>query len=69
MHCRLQVSFYHHLKLFSTDAEVIIGKRPLLNECYDELIFQEPSDFFLQRLQCGKVPLTDEQRAREKECK
>ena len=57
------------MKLFSTDAEVIIGKRPLLNECYDELIFQEPSDFFLQRLQCGKVPLTDEQRAREKECK
>ncbi len=30
--------FYHHLKLFSTDPEVVAGKKPLVNEYYDELV-------------------------------
>lgn len=33
-----QIIFYHHLKLFSTDPEVVSGKKPLINECYDELV-------------------------------
>ncbi len=32
------VIFYHHLKLFSTDPDVITGKKPLINEYYDELV-------------------------------
>jgi len=32
------VVFYHHLKLFSTDPEVVTGKKPLVNEYYDELV-------------------------------
>ncbi len=30
--------FYHQLKLFSTDPEVVTGKKPLVNEYYDELV-------------------------------
>lgn len=33
-----QVIFYHHLKLFSTDPEVVAGKKPFINEYYDELV-------------------------------
>ncbi|CAF3697889.1 unnamed protein product [Rotaria sordida] len=41
------VIIYYHLKLFSNDPEVVSGKKPLVNEYYDELlnlivIFQLP---------------------------
>ncbi|CAF0903376.1 unnamed protein product [Adineta steineri] len=63
------VIFYHHLKLFSTDPEVVTGKRPFVNEYYDELVFQEPSESFAQLLNSTKtlIPLTDGDRATEKE--
>lgn len=64
------MSFYHHLKLFSTDPEVVAGTKILLNERYDELVrlflatslilivavqvFQEPSDLLLRLLNCAK---------------
>ncbi|CAF4061366.1 unnamed protein product, partial [Rotaria sp. Silwood1] len=34
---QIKVTFYYHLKLFSTDPEVVVGKKPLVNEYYDEL--------------------------------
>jgi hypothetical protein len=43
------------LKLFSTDADVSAGKKPLINEFYDELIFHEPSQFFHQLLNTNKL--------------
>ncbi len=33
-----QIIFYHHLKLFSTDPEVVAGTKALVNEHYDELV-------------------------------
>jgi hypothetical protein len=41
-----QVIFYHHLKLFSTDPDVVTGKKPFINEYYDELVLIS-LDFFL----------------------
>lgn len=38
------------LKLFSTDQDVSTGKKSLINEYYDEIIFYEPSQFFHQIL-------------------
>jgi YEATS domain-containing protein 4 len=63
------VIFYHHLKLFSTDPEVVAGTKALVNEHYDELIFQEPSDLLVRLLNCSKslVPPTNENLAIEKE--
>ncbi|CAF1569166.1 unnamed protein product, partial [Rotaria sordida] len=31
------VAFYHHLKLFSTEPDVVAGTKALVNEHYDEL--------------------------------
>ncbi|CAF3652927.1 unnamed protein product [Adineta steineri] len=63
------VIFYHHLKLFSTDPDVVAGTKALVNENYDELIFQEPSDLLVRLLNCAKslAPPTDENLATEKE--
>ncbi|CAF1255168.1 unnamed protein product [Rotaria sp. Silwood1] len=63
------VVFYHHLKLFSTDPDVVAGTKALVNEHYDELIFQEPSDLLARLLNCAKslAPPTDENLATEKE--
>ncbi|KAK2709684.1 hypothetical protein QYM36_013381 [Artemia franciscana] len=35
------VTVYHILKLFASQGE--IGKKEVTSECYDELVFQEPS--------------------------
>jgi len=63
------VMLYHHLKLFSTDPDVVAGTKALVNEHYDELIFQEPSDLLVRLLNCAKsfAPPTDENLAIEKE--
>ncbi|CAM4741090.1 unnamed protein product [Rotaria magnacalcarata] len=63
------VVFYHHLKLFSTDPDVVAGTKDLVNEHYDELIFQEPSDLLVRLLNCAKAfaPSTDENLATAKE--
>ncbi|UYV79552.1 K02A2.6-like [Cordylochernes scorpioides] len=36
------VSVYHVLKLFQNEANFLLGKKHLVSEFYDELIFQEP---------------------------
>ncbi|CAF0861815.1 unnamed protein product [Brachionus calyciflorus] len=52
------LTIFHLLKLFSTDQDVIQGKKHLVNEYYDEIIFHEPSQFFYQLLTNAK-PLTN----------
>lgn len=32
------MTFYHHLKLFSTEPDIVTGKKPFVNEYYDELV-------------------------------
>ena len=53
----LQVTIYHQLKLFHTDSNVMLGKKHLVNEIYDELVFQEPSAMMHQCL-TNTRPLT-----------
>ena len=49
------LTIFHLLKLFSTDTDVIEGKKKLVNEYYDEIIFHEPSQFFYQLLNVNKL--------------
>jgi len=51
------VTIYHQLKLFHTDSNVMLGKKHLVNEIYDELVFQEPSAMMHQCL-TNTRPLT-----------
>jgi YEATS domain-containing protein 4 len=44
------LTIFHLLKLFSADQDVSLGKKTLVNEYYDEIIFHEPSQFFHQLL-------------------
>ncbi|KFD54014.1 hypothetical protein M514_05033 [Trichuris suis] len=37
------VNIFHVIRLFNNDPDVIAGKKPLIAECYDELIFWQPS--------------------------
>lgn len=32
------VTIYHHLKLFNADPLIVAGKKPLVNEYYDEIV-------------------------------
>ncbi|XP_001605429.2 YEATS domain-containing protein 4 [Nasonia vitripennis] len=51
------VTIYHILKLFQTPPEVQIGKKNLVSEFYDEIIFQDPSAL-MQHLLSSTKPLT-----------
>ena len=37
------VTIYHPLKLFQTDSNIVIGKKIVISESYDEMIFQDPT--------------------------
>jgi len=50
------VTIYHLLKLFQTEADIMLGKKNLVSEFYDELVFQDPSvvmQHLLYQLQPG----------------
>ena len=36
--CNLQVTIYHLLKLFQTETDIMLGKKSLVVEFYDELV-------------------------------
>ncbi|CAF1677913.1 unnamed protein product, partial [Didymodactylos carnosus] len=57
----------HLIKLFSTDPDVIAGTKPLVNEHYDELVFQEPSDLLCRLLNCAKSIAPPSNKTTEKE--
>jgi len=37
------LTIYHPLRLFQTENNIILGKKPVVSESYDEMIFQDPS--------------------------
>jgi len=37
------ITIYHPLKLFQTDSNIVIGKKIVISESYDEMIFQDPT--------------------------
>ncbi|ELU10838.1 hypothetical protein CAPTEDRAFT_115398, partial [Capitella teleta] len=51
------VTLYHLLKLFQSEADVMLGRKSLVVEQYDELIFQDPSALLQQMLTTLK-PIT-----------
>lgn len=44
------VTVYHILKLFQSETNIMLGKKQLVSEYYDELIFSEPSAMMQQLL-------------------
>lgn len=44
------VTVYHILKLFQSETNIMLGKKQLVSEFYDELIFSEPSVLMQQML-------------------
>ncbi|XP_076315313.1 YEATS domain-containing protein 4 Gas41 isoform X2 [Tachypleus tridentatus] len=44
------VTVYHILKLFQSETNIMLGKKHLVSEFYDELIFQDPSAMMQQLL-------------------
>lgn len=53
----LQVTIYHILKLFQSTTELQVGKKSLVSEFYDEIIFQDPTAL-MQHLLNSTKPLT-----------
>lgn len=52
------VTFYHILKLFQSETNIMLGKKHLVSEFYDELIFQDPSAMMQQLLtSCRQLTL------------
>ena len=51
------MTIYHILKLFQTSPEVQVGKKSLVSEFYDEIIFQDPNAL-MQHLLNSTKPLT-----------
>lgn len=44
------VTLYHILKLFQGETNIVLGKKCLVSELYDEVIFQDPSAMMQQLL-------------------
>ncbi|XP_073863489.1 YEATS domain-containing protein 4 isoform X4 [Macaca fascicularis] len=44
------VTLYHLLKLFQSDTNAMLGKKTVVSEFYDEMIFQDPTAMMQQLL-------------------
>ena len=42
---------FHILKLFQNSPDAIVGKKPVVSEFYEEIVFQEPTAMMQQLLQ------------------
>ncbi|CAH1773060.1 unnamed protein product [Owenia fusiformis] len=51
------VTLYHLLKLFQSETNIMLGKKALVQEFYDEIIFQDPTTMMHQALTTTR-PLT-----------
>lgn len=51
------MTIYHILKLFQSTPEIQLGKKSLVSEFYEEIIFQDPTALMQQLLSSTK-PLT-----------
>nr|KAF6454303.1 YEATS domain containing 4 [Molossus molossus] len=47
---RVKVTLYHLLKLFQSDTNAMLGKKTVVSEFYDEMIFQDPTAMMQQLL-------------------
>ena len=45
-----KVTLYHILKLFQNAPDVVVGKKPVVSEFYEEIVFQEPTLMMQQLL-------------------
>lgn len=45
-----QVTLYHILKLFQSAADVNLGRKTLVSEFYEEMVFQDPTAFMQHML-------------------
>ncbi|XP_044534183.1 YEATS domain-containing protein 4-like [Gracilinanus agilis] len=46
----IPVTLYHLLKLFQSDTNAMLGKKTVVSEFYDEMIFQDPTAMMQQLL-------------------
>ncbi|XP_076168295.1 YEATS domain-containing protein 4 Gas41 isoform X1 [Ptiloglossa arizonensis] len=51
------VTIYHILKLFQTTPEIQLGKKSLVSEFYEEIVFQDPTALMQHLLNSGR-PIT-----------
>ncbi|KAG8439656.1 hypothetical protein GDO86_005725 [Hymenochirus boettgeri] len=62
------VTLYHLLKLFQSDANAMLGKKTVVSEFYDEMIFQDPTAMMQQLLTTSRqLTLVSEFEAKTKE--
>ncbi|ETI45331.1 hypothetical protein F441_10004 [Phytophthora nicotianae CJ01A1] len=47
------ISVIHHLVLFPPNSQPASTKKPVVSEFYDELVFNEPTEFFYKKLMAG----------------
>ena len=50
----IQLTIYHLLKLFQNDPAVIAGKKNVVSEQYDEIVFTDPTNTMYQLLTSPK---------------
>lgn len=55
--CSVQVTIYHILKLFQTTPDIQLGKKSLVSEFYEEIVFQDPTALMQHLLNNGR-PIT-----------
>uniref|UniRef100_UPI00358EF5E9 YEATS domain-containing protein 4-like isoform X1 n=1 Tax=Myxine glutinosa TaxID=7769 RepID=UPI00358EF5E9 len=48
------VTVYHHLKLYHNEPNIMLGKKALVSEFYDEMIFQDPTAMMQQLLMMSR---------------
>ncbi|KAB0403903.1 hypothetical protein E2I00_016995, partial [Balaenoptera physalus] len=49
------VTLYHLLKLFQSDTNAMLGKKTVVSEFYDEMIFQDPTAMMQQLLTTSQL--------------
>lgn len=54
---QFQVTVYHILKLFQSTPEIQLGKKSLVSEFYEEIVFQDPTAL-MQHLLSSNRPMT-----------
>lgn len=47
------VDIFHFLRLYPPQSQVPTSKKPVVHEYYDELVFQDPTEFFAKKLKAG----------------
>ncbi|VDI61666.1 YEATS domain-containing protein 4 [Mytilus galloprovincialis] len=62
------VTLYHLLKLFQSETDIMLGKKSLVVEFYDELVFQDPT-VMMQNILQSLRPISMGSYKHETDCK